>query len=62
LHAKRALDSRALRAKRASVAPQPRDLNKRRATRNQANGIEIPKIFRRARFARGASRQTLAGR
>jgi hypothetical protein len=46
-----------LRAKReARSAVAAKYLKLKRTTRNQANGIEIPKIFRRARFSRAALR------
>jgi hypothetical protein len=65
VRAKRAPDSR-LRVQRALDSRFARKgrLYNLAATRNQANGIEIEILKKnpRARFARGASRQTLSGR
>jgi hypothetical protein len=60
--AKRAPDSRFC----AQSAPRGRPMATRASKRQEIksieqNGIEIPEVFRRARFARGASRQARAG-
>jgi hypothetical protein len=59
VRAKRASDSRFAREARpvAASSDGPQEINKR----IELHGIEIPKIFGRARFARSALRPLLAG-
>jgi hypothetical protein len=66
VRAKRAPDSRFAREarpwQRAAAESSRGPHNKREQQGIMLGGIEIPKIFRRARIARGASRPLLAGR